>query len=161
MQKLLSQYRTHWHLVHGVLLALAGLAVAAWAALRGADTGEPPTATETVALVVLAAVLQISGGAFFARRGRVEPEVARSAVRRIFSAGLAVQQLREECVVAEEANDVASYRRAVVRTSSTLAFVTRQLEDAISDWNDVHLDALAEVLEQQEAEVRDAGRWNR
>lgn len=135
---------TFWHWLKPrlgpSLLIAAGLVLLAWLGTRAAEP-TPPTATEYGVVVLLSSALNIAGGASFARIGRVEPTHARSAVRRLLGIGmdLAVsQQLwRDE--------DPDSRRDAL------LASMSGRLSSAIQDWEDVHPDALQEVLDQAHA----------
>jgi hypothetical protein len=134
-------------------LIAGGVAVAAFIAYRsGAE--EPVTRAESASLVVAASALNVAGAALFARIGRADPKHARSAVRRLLTVGrmLGETQVRIEDETSQERGTSKEFIEAV---HTELEYSKRHLRDAIDDWNDIHREALREVLAEQETDRGD------
>jgi hypothetical protein len=138
-------YQRQKHRVNGTVLVLLGIAAVVWTGVRSSGK-TPPSSSELAVLLALGAVLQVAGGASFGRVGRVDPQKALSAVRRLVSTGLAVRDLRAGLAGAQ-AGATAATQRTLGQVDAALAVISRQLEDAVRDWNDVHPEALKEVLD--------------
>jgi hypothetical protein len=122
--------------------------MAAYIAIRSGDAVQPK-ADEYAVLVFASAALSAAGGAGFARIGRADPRHARSAVRRLITAGRTVRLARQ--TLEADRDDMLHIRSA----TDLLATVEAQLRDGIRDWNDVHSEALREVVSREESETQD------
>lgn len=111
------------------------------------------TGVDTTLFAVVTAVLGIAGAAAAGRVGRVDPSKARSAVRRLLTLGRT--QGEDSLLLAEalESGDPIKLDRDARRVSANLLTGFRNLEDAIEDWNDVHPEALREVLDKEKTKA--------
>jgi len=115
-----------------------------WIVFRAADqTGTVPSAAEYGIVVFFSSVLNILGGAGFTRIGHANPSHARSAVRRLITIGQNINQARailgEQSVIGDGSDHLGA-------AAAILQATEPHLENAISDWNEVHPEALSEVL---------------
>lgn len=97
-------------------------------------------------MAFVATVANILGSVAFARIGSVTPQHARSSVRRLLTLArsLATQYTRMNTALAA-GNDRTTVTQARIMTAEVeTALLT--LRDAINDWNEVHGEALTEVL---------------
>jgi hypothetical protein len=127
------------------VLVIAGIAGAAWIGYRSRSS-TPPTATEASLLVVISGTLNIAGAALFAKVGRADPRHARSAVRRLLSVGQTLAVAHEELAQTSPMGKPELQTVAQVVDAHILD-ATREIRSAIEDWNDIHGEALREVLE--------------
>jgi len=104
------------------------------------------TAAEAGLVAFVATVANILGSVAFARVGTVTPQHARSSVRRLLTLArsLATQYTRMTTVIAD-GNDRSTAIQARIMTAEVESALLT-LRDAINDWNEVHGEALAEVL---------------
>lgn len=132
--------------VRPTALVAAGVGILAWSAF----SSPLPNPSQTARLNLLAAVFNVWGGAEFARIGRADSKHARSAVRRLFSVGASLGTANDtlrEAVADGEPERVLSESRVMI---SQVESVQRHLFDAIGDWDDVHTEALSDVLRGQQ-----------
>lgn len=120
------------------LFVIGGISLLVWTGVRATSVKQPPSEPEAAALVLLSSVFQITGGTLFGRIGRTDANHARSEVRRLITIGRSLGQSRN-LLQSGDSNDLSVDRQ--------LAGVSLQLEDAIRGWNDVHKEALDEVME--------------
>jgi hypothetical protein len=110
---------------------------------------------ESSLFALLTAVLNIAAAWAFGTVGRVDPKHARSAVRRLLTIG---RTQAEDMVRLERAlavGDAIILEAEVRRASADLRTGYEQVLDGIRDWNDVHTEALREVLYNEEKERRE------
>jgi hypothetical protein len=82
----------------------------------------------------------------FSRIGTVSPEHARSSVRRLVTiARTLTARYQTITTVLEGTNDRAKITEASIITAEVSTAILG-ITDAINDWNEVHPEALAEVL---------------
>ncbi len=128
-------------------LVLTGASVLAvvYLALRSTQP-TPQTAAEAGLVAFVATVANILGSVAFARIGSVTPQHARSSVRRLLTLArsLATQYTRMTTVLADGNDRSAATQARIMTAEVETALLT--LRDAINDWNEVHGEALAEVL---------------
>lgn len=141
--------------IKSVGVALIGLGLLAWAGVLGLSKPGPST-PELVVLLVGSAAFQIAGGAIWGRVGHVEPGHAKSAVRRLFRLWLETAEIRSELQSKNDSADVDLLQISLSRAEVVLGVVTGTIEDAISDWNEVHTDALAETIAELQAQTNRA-----
>jgi hypothetical protein len=126
-------------------LILLGVMVLAWSAfLRTQST--PLSATEAVLLVVLSSFFNIFGGAAFGRIGRADPKHARSSVRRLLTIGRTLTISEDRLTYAIQSGDPSRINAEASSAAMELRLLREHLADAIRDWNDVHPEALREVI---------------
>jgi hypothetical protein len=126
------------------LLVCVGLALAAWIGARSNDP-KPPSFSETAVITLASSALSIAGGAAYGRIGRIEPGHARSAVRRLFRLGRDVRGMRAEAIACEPFKSEEMLAHVISRLEGIEGVVV----DAIADWNDVHPEALTQVMERE------------
>lgn len=107
---------------------------------------KPQTVTDAVVFAVLAALANVFAAFAFASVGAVTPTHARSAVARLLRIARTLTtrytKMTEEL---ETGTDRAVAVEARVMTAEVLTAILT-LNDAITDWNEVHGEALTEVL---------------
>lgn len=138
--------------INGGLLLVLGVGFAVFTAVRTAvdpQSAGAPTQTEIVLLILVATVLQVGGGATFGRAGNVDPEKARASVRRLVTIGFDLQAMIISIEHGLETDTAGELRRSGITVDHGLRSAARHLEDSIKDWEDVHEEALAEVLEER------------
>jgi hypothetical protein len=119
--------------------------VTIWLAARGQAATEPTTA-ESIALVVLAGMLQLAGTVYGFGGGRADPTLARSAVRGLILIAKATEQTESLAQSAYESDsDKDQLREAMGQISVALSFIKEDTLDAIYDWHEFHRDALREL----------------
>lgn len=125
------------------VLVVVGIGILTW---LGIPRKTPLTRSEAAVLVLASSALNVAGGAVFGRIGRADPRHARSAVRRLLSLGqvLARAQERLRDSQGETSGSAAPSQIVEAELEDSLA----QIKDAINDWNDVHTEALREVVEE-------------
>ncbi len=143
--RLWNWYRRQRSRVDGVVILAIGIGVLVWAGLLSSST-HPPSTAELGVLLTAAAVLQVWAGATFGRTGHVDPEKAKSAVRRLVTLGLTTQSLQVELESAVTSEDPSQQRECVIRADEALSAFGFHLTDAIADWTDIHAEALAETI---------------
>jgi len=128
-------------------LALTGASVVAvvYLAIRSTQP-TPQSASEAGAVAFIATVATILGSAAFATIGRVTPQHARSAVRRLLTVAqsLTTRYTRMTTVLGEGNDRSVAVEARIMNAEVESALLT--LRDSINDWNEVHGEALAEVL---------------
>ncbi len=104
-------------------------------------------------LLAGSAALNIAGGAYFGRIGRVQPGHARSAVRRLLRLGGQLESTRNDLIdsMTELSHQSGSPLVAAKPSIARMADFVGTIQDAIADWQDVHPEALRSVLESHEA----------
>jgi hypothetical protein len=135
------------------LLIAFGIGVAALLAYRGSQPSTP-TSTEAAFLVLASSALNIAGAALLARIGRADPRHARSALRRLLSVGRDAGKATAELQLAIESEDAEHLRLTAASVHAHLESVQLHLSDAMLDWNDVHREALREVVREAGAEIQ-------
>lgn len=128
------------------LLLIGGVALAVVVAYRSQQE-VPPTRTEAAFLVLSSSALNFAAGIGFSRIGRADPTLARSAVRRLLNIGNGIGAcLRDlaEVTGKPESDGNTSAQVSVGR----LEQIAPDVVAAIQDWNEVHPEALREVLEE-------------
>ena len=127
------------------LLLLGGVALAIVVAYRSQQK-VPPTATEAAFLVLSSSALNFAAGIGFSRIGRADPTLARSAVRRLMNIGKGIGACLRD--LSEVSGGPESDGNTSVQVSvGRLEQMAPDVVDAIQDWNEVHPEALREVLE--------------
>lgn len=133
------------------MLVAAGVGILVWTAFRSPQ----PNPSEMALLALFASAFNVWGGAQFAKIGKADPKHARSAVRRLLSIGqalnLAAASLQEAISQQDEPRIAVD---APILVSQAEA-VQLQLFDAIGDWDDVHPEALREVLQGYSTRLQD------
>lgn len=150
MQAYLKRDQSRWETafrwigarVGATMLVVAGVSILVWTAYRSPQ----PSPSEMALLALFASAFNVWGGAQFAKIGKADPKHARSAVRRLLSIGqtlnLAGGSL-QEAISQQDDFRIAVDARILVRQVDAAQL---QLFDAIGDWDDVHPEALREVL---------------
>jgi hypothetical protein len=129
----------------GAILATLGVGVGVWAAYHTGGN-KPLSGGEAAALVLVAATLNIAGGIAFGRVGRAQPQHARSAVRQLLALGRTLRRATERLQQCLASDDDTEIRIAAEVVSESISSCEIQVRNAISDWNEVHRDALREVV---------------
>lgn len=128
------------------LFVLVGITILLWTAGRATSTTTPPSGTEAVALALLSSILQITGGTLFGKVGRTDANHARSEVRRLMTIGGSIRQVR--ILLQSDTNHSFA-------AEQQLDLVTMQIQDSILGWNDVHKEALEELVKQTKTPERE------
>lgn len=142
--------------VHGVLILVAGIAILVWAGVLSSQS-KPASTPELAVLLGASAVLQISGGVTFGRVGHVDAGKARSSVRLLITLGVTIGRLRETLLSALRTGESGLIRDAAIRADEGMAALAMHVEDAISDWTDIHGEALASELEAKREQEQRSG----
>lgn len=145
LRELVDWYRRQKHRVDGSVIVLLGIAILVWSGVLAASK-PAPSRPELTVLLAASAVLQIWGGATFGKTGRVDPEKAKSAVRRLYTLGTTTRDLRIELESSILSNDPDRHRDSVIRADEAIRSLGFHLTDAISDWTDIHAEALQETI---------------
>jgi hypothetical protein len=128
----------------GASSLVASFAVAG--ALGLLTTSESPPALSTSALlVVISGVLQLGSYLAFSGVGKVDPTVARSAVRRLAGLASVAHQARVEAEALEGVVNRSRLDRALGKISVSLSILEDQLYAAIQEWKDTHGEALKDL----------------
>jgi len=135
------------------ILIAAGIGVGAFIAYRSRQHF-PPTAPEDSFLVFTSSALNVGGAYLFSRVGRADPRHARSAVRRLLTIGRTVGIAADRLAQGMPSGRPNAVRDAAIEAHAYLVAAQEALGDSLQDWNDVHKEALREVLE---AEKQDEG----
>lgn len=143
-------WRHRRYLLAALVLAV-GVGFAVFTGLRAAQTEDPASGGELGLYLLITSALQVAGGIILGRVGRVEATHARSAVRRLGSVGQTVSALQVHVDEAHNAGDAPSVRRALIHVETGLESMSGHLYDAVRDWQDVHPEAVRDVV--AEAEV--------
>ena len=146
--------------IDGALILVAAIAVTVWIGVISSSKTSPPSASELTVLLFVAAALQVWAGATFGRIGHVDPDKAKSAVRRLISIGIGIGELRSH-LVGSESEPLQQLRVLNARIEQGLTILTREVEDAVSDWNDVHAEALQNVLEELQSQPATTNKGDR
>lgn len=121
------------------------IAIVVYLAIRSSQP-TPQTATEAGLFAVLAALANILGAIAFARVGTVTPQHARSSVRRLLTvARTLTTRYTSMTRILDSGSDKLAATEARIMTAEVQTAIL-SLQDAINDWNEVHGEALAEVL---------------
>lgn len=104
---------------------------------------------ETTAFALLTALLGIFATGSAARTGRVDPDKARSAVRRLLTLGRAQGDNLMRLQLALGTENAHLIEREARTVAEGLRIGGYEIKDAIADWQDVHPEALREVLERE------------
>ena len=155
---------SRWEVVHEwasprlipTILILLGLAIAVWGAYL---TPQPPPG-QLAFLQLLASAFNILGAVQFARIGKADPKHARSAVRRLYTVGVSLTVASEGLKSALETQDRQKTAECVQVILSQVEAAQRHLIDAVTDWEDVHPQALREVRRAQRDEEEARGERN-
>jgi hypothetical protein len=126
-------------------LFVVGVGLAVFTAYR-AQQPAPLTAAEAAFLTLASSFISIAAGATFARIGRADPTLARSAVRRLLNIGQAINDCTEQLGDKTHGGDAASIREAAISCEARMGMLRREVSAAVQDWNEVHPEALVEVL---------------
>ncbi len=138
-------YRRNRQRILGGISVGCGIALATYVGVEGSHKA-PPTGSALAAILAVAALFQIMGGAAFGRIGHVDEQKAKSAVRTLVLLGLNTASLAESLAGAAQGDDSEHLVRAALATAGQLALMGSFLENATQDWNDVHPEALVDVL---------------
>lgn len=84
----------------------------------------------------------------------MDPNHAKSAVRRLFQLGRSTGVMRAELQEADEHHQPLDI--SVARAEVVLMMVGNTLEDAIADWTDIHEEALKQTMQELNEEKRQA-----
>jgi hypothetical protein len=82
----------------------------------------------------------------------INPEKAKSAVRRLLTVGFSTRHLRTALQGSLHSTDVDELRATLIRMDEGLRFISSQITDSVADWNDVHSEALRDVIDSQRLE---------
>ena len=115
-----------------------------------ASSKSPPSALEATYLTLFATVANLLAVGAWARIGRADPAHARSAVRRVFSIGQAWTRTAQGLEQAMASGQPARISQQAKVTLEEVSMATFLVQDAISDWNEVHSEALVEILRGRE-----------
>jgi hypothetical protein len=130
------------------MLATGSIGFAVFLGYRS-QSDKPPSSSEAAFLVLAASLLGIASTGLFTKVGRADPSHAKSAVRRLLSTGQSLEVAVHELDRALADDTQPVLHDSVVSARAQLRTIQRPLVDAIQDWNDIHREALAEVLEGQ------------
>ena len=133
------------HRVLGSLLLLLAFGVIVYTAAASSRT-EPPSGELSVALVVLAGILQLGSVAMFAKSGKPDEVHAAAAARRLVNLTIRTQALSR---AAEQAKgqDVASMRVALTEMSARLNYIAEDTFASVEDWTSFNHAAQIKVAE--------------
>lgn len=137
-------YRSQRPRIVGTLSVVIGLGLTTYIGVVGTST-TPPTGDELAAVLFLAAIFQILGGASFGRVGYVNEQKAKSAVRSLVVIGNQIAGLSSDLRLGLALGDETLRSRAEV-AAAQLQLIGVLVENSVQDWNDVHPEALIEVL---------------
>lgn len=124
------------------VLLIVGVGLALFVAYRSQQP-VPPTATEVAFLALSSSLLSIFAGSTFARIGRADPTLARSAVRRLLNVGRGMGSSISDLQTAVESEEGISL---VHESIGRLTALLPEVLDATQDWKEVHPEAVREVL---------------
>jgi Co/Zn/Cd efflux system component len=129
----------------GLVLTAVSIAAVVYLAVRSTQS-TPPSGTEAAFVTFFAAATNLLGVFAFSRVGTVSPQHARSSVRRLVTIARALTARYQNV---STTLDSGTEREKLIGASVLAAEVGTAIlgiTDAINDWNDVHPEALAEVL---------------
>lgn len=129
----------------GLILIVTSILAVGYLAWRSTQP-TPLPAAEAGIFSLIAGATNILGAFAFSRIGAASPQHARSSVRRLRTlARILATRYDTMNTVLAAGKDRASVVQAQIMTAEVGAAVLG-LTDAINDWNEVHAEALAEVL---------------
>ena len=130
----------------GGFLALVNLAAVLYLAYRSTQPTKPPSTEQVVAITLIALLGNLASGYAFSRIGHVNADYARASVRRLVTIARELTARHEAMGVAIRGGpDRAILIEARVIHASVEGAI-HGLTDAMEDWNEVHREALREVL---------------
>jgi hypothetical protein len=115
-----------------------------------ASSKSPPSAAEATYLTLFATITNLLAVGAWARVGRADPAHARSAVRRLFSIGQALTRTSQALERAIASGTPARVNQQAQVTLEEVSMAIFLVSDSIADWNEVHSEALREVLRDRE-----------
>jgi hypothetical protein len=133
------------------MLVVAGIGILVWTAYRSPQ----PAPGEMALLALLASAFNIWGGAQFASIGKADAKHARSAVRRLYTLGRSLHVASLDLRVSLSSDEQQTVIECARVLLSQVDAAEAHLFDAIGDWDDVHREALREVLRAQAAAERE------
>ena len=133
------------------MLIVAGVGILVWTAFRSPQ----PTPGEMALLALFASFFNIWGGAQFASIGKADAKHARSAVRRLYTVGRSLHAASGDLRTSLSSDDHQTVVECARVLLSQVDSAEAHLFDAIGDWDDVHREALREVLQAQAAVERE------
>lgn len=133
------------------LIIAGGVVATVWLAIRAQDTEEQLGGSEAAYLALISSVLNVGGATLLARLGRADPSHARSAVRRLLDIIRMVQSAGQDLDKASRNANVGNVV-GVVAAQRAIVSIQVQLGTAVKDWNDVHPEALREIVDESTPE---------
>lgn len=144
-----SDFETWWgrhrRSAAGTALLVVSIAVLVYMAMRTSATS-PPSAVESVLLVVISSGLQIASAFAFSGNGRADPSLARSAVRRLITLNLYARRARQIAEDAEPGTPVQA-KKAMGTLSVQLSYIEEGILEAARDWAEFHPEAIKKLEE--------------
>lgn len=146
MRRRLTDAWSRWgdRVLGGILFLLAFVVVVYTAA--ASSRTEPPSGELSVALVVLAALLQFGSVAMFAKSGKPHETHAAASARRLVTLTIRTQQLSRDAEQAK-GQDTASMRVALTEMSARLHYIAKDTFASVEDWTSFNNAAKATVAE--------------
>jgi len=142
--------------VFPMVLVAAGILLAVWIAVRSSQP-TPPNFAEYAVLTVGSSLASIFGGSLLGRVGRIDPMHARSVVRQLGTAGQQAYRTRTRLEIALESDEKAEMITAVGIATAQLEALEEQFTNAVLDWNDIHPEALRDVMGHDDREDHGQG----
>lgn len=141
----MSRWSRWRHRVLGSILLLLAFVVVAYTAAASSRT-EPPSGELSVALVVVAGILQLGSVAMFAKSGKPDEVHAAASARRLVNLTIRTQDLSR---AAEQAKgqDVASMRVALTEMGARLNYIAEDTFASVEDWTAFNHAAQIKVAE--------------
>lgn len=145
MRKASERWSRWKHRVLGGFLLLLAFSVMVYTAAASSRT-DPPSGELSVALVVLAGILQFGSVAMFAKSGKPDEVHAAASARRLVNLTIRTQELSR---AAEQAKgqDVASMRFALTELSARLNYIAEDTFASVEDWTSFNHAAQTKVAE--------------
>jgi Co/Zn/Cd efflux system component len=140
-------WRWLWpHRLAGFFLALINLGAVAYLAYKSTQPAAPPSVEQVVAITLIAFLANVISAFAFSRIGHVNADFARSSVRRLVTIARELRNRHEAMAAAiQGGTDRVILIEARVMHASVEGAI-HGLTDAVEDWNEVHREALREVL---------------
>ena len=127
--------------VGGSLVAIGALLSVAVAVLGSRHT--PPSASIQGLLAFVAIVIQVAAASTFARLGRADPALARSAASRLLRLARRAVEARQLAEgIAEQQGGPQAHKAAAGRLSVHLSYLEEGFVESVEDWRSFHPDAV-------------------
>ena len=148
ISKMKRWWKDHWRQGAGVLSFAIGFLVTVIIAM-GASAKNPPSAAESVAYVVIAALFQGGSVYLFSRSGKPDGVHASAAVRRLVRLAERAGEMRSVALHSARDDTPAESKRKMGIIAAQLEYLAYDGLDSIEDWTSFNADARAKVDEIQ------------